>query len=387
VTATCGAASIHFFPVSIAVHSVFANLICEGQFSISLLDGRALVLLVGMLLSLALLAVAGQVLRRQPESLLDQDIIRTFNNRVSGWLTITIILTITMMLPRWVTVVFFGLVSFWALREFIAMTPTRRADHRTLLWVLLFFAPIQYVLVGLEMYALYTVLIPVYASLFIPARIAFTGDTKRFLERTAKIQFGLLICVYALSHAPALLSLEYNQWDSAQEKMQRWDGKPAGLLLFLIVIVLISDGAHFAWDRLCGRHVIARTVNSTRTWEGLLGAAATAAVAGMLLHLLVPVTPFTFYGAGLMAMLISVMGSSGNMTIAAIKRDRGVKEYGTLVQGHAGVLDRMDSVCFAAPVFFHVTRYFLTSPPVDSGMNPDAAILFGQFAEYFHWMI
>ncbi len=367
--------------------SVSSSLICQNQFSISLLDGSALILLVGMLVSLVLLAVAGQVLRRQPESLLDQDVIRTFNSRVAGWLTITIILTITMMLPRWVTVVFFGLISFWALREFIAMTPTRRADHRTLLWVLLFFAPIQYVLVGMELYALYTVLIPVYASLFIPARIAFTGDTKRFLERTAKIQFGLLICVYALSHAPALLSGNYVRWDGASEQMVPWDGKPAGLLLFLIVIVLISDASHFAWDRFCGRHVIAKTVNSTRTWEGLLGAAGTVAVAGMLLHLWVPVTPFTFYGAGLMAMLISVMGSSGNMTIAAIKRDRGIKEYGTLVQGHAGVLDRMDSVCFAAPVFFHVTRYFLTAAPKAVGNAPEVTALLNQLVGSFHWMI
>lgn len=324
-----------------------------------LLDWPAMVLLAGMMLVLILLAIAGHFLRHQPETSIDLKIIRTFNNRVAGWLTIVLFLSGTMFLPRWVTVVFFGLISFWALREFIAMTPTRRADHRTLLWVLLAFAPFQYVMVAFDWYGLYTVLIPVYASLFIPARIAFTGDTKRFLERTAKIQFGLLICVYSLSHAPALLYLDYQQWDATGSNLVDWKGGRGGVLLFLIAMVMVSDAAHFAWDRLFGRHVIAAPVDANRTWEGLLGAAVTTGAAGMLLQWLLPVTPFLWYGAGLMSMLISVMGSSGNMTMSAIKRDRGVKDHGTLVQGHAGVLDRMDSMCFAAPVFFHVARFFL----------------------------
>lgn len=327
-----------------------------------LLDWPSVWLLVGMLVVLVLLSVAGQFLRRQPETLIDLNIIRTFNNRVAGWLAIGVILSGTLLLPRWVTVVFFGLISFWALREFIAMTPTRRADHRTLLWVLLAFAPFQYVMVACNWYALYTVLIPVYASLFIPARIAFTGDTKRFLERTAKIQFALLICVYALSHAPALLYLEFQHWDPEGNRVVPWQGGAGGVLLFLIVMVQVSDAAHFAWDRLCGRHVIAAAVDGNRTWEGLLGAAVTTGLVGICLQWLLPVTPFLWYGAGLMAMLISIMGSSGNMTMAAIKRDRGISFHGTLVQGHAGVLDRMDSMCFAAPIFFHVTRFFLAQP-------------------------
>src|SRR5438105_2871044 len=111
---------------------------------------------------------------------------------------------------RWgnaATMILFGLVSFWALREFITMTPTRRGDHRTLFWTFIVFTPLQYILVALNAYAIYTIMIPVYASLFVPARIAMSGDPKRFLERVAKIQAGLLICVYCLSHAPAILSL------------------------------------------------------------------------------------------------------------------------------------------------------------------------------------
>jgi phosphatidate cytidylyltransferase len=139
-----------------------------------------------------------------------------------------------------------------------------------------------------------------------------------------------------------------------------WEGKPAGLLFFLIVIVQVSDMFHFVWDRLFGQHVIASTVNPTKSWEGLIGAACCTAIFGILVQLVFyRLTPFTWYGAGLMAVLISVMASSGSMTMSAIKRDRGIENYGTLVTGHVGVLDRIDSICFAAPIFFHVTRILL----------------------------
>jgi phosphatidate cytidylyltransferase len=325
-----------------------------------LLNGTALVLVTVVLVALALLVAVGQYIKRQPEANVDQAIIRNFNKRVASWLIIFVLLVVSILLNnRVVPVVLFGLVSFWALREFITMTPTRSGDHRTLFWVILGFTPLQYVLIGLNKYELFTVVIPVYASLFIPARIAFTSDHKRFLERAAKIQFGLLICVYALSHTPALLNLKLKTWDAAESAFVPWTGSTAGLLFFFIMIVQISDMLHFVWDRMFGKHVIAPTVNATKTWEGLIGTACCTALAGMLVQKLLPVTPFTWYGAGFMALIISVMASSGTMTMSAIKRDRGVNDYGTLVQGHAGVLDRIDSICFAAPIFFHATRFFL----------------------------
>lgn len=352
--------SHYFFP---STDPVFLEINILGQFTSELLDSWTIVLVLVVLATLGILLAIGQVLKRQPESHFDPAIIRTFNKRVSSWMTIFVVLVVALMLNKIVTVVLFGLVSFWALREFITMTPTRRGDHRTLFWVFLGFTPLQYVLVGMDLYEFYTIVIPVYASLFIPARIAFTSDHKRFLERTAKIQFGLLICVYALSHAAALLNLDDLQtWDKSQQTLVPWSGLPSSLLFFFIVMVQVSDMFHFVWDRLFGRHVIAPTVNSTKTWEGLIGSACCTAVCGMIVQLLFNnVTPFTWYGAGLMAMLISVMASSGSMTMSAIKRDRGIEDYGTLVTGHAGVLDRIDSVCFAAPIFFHVTRFFLGS--------------------------
>jgi phosphatidate cytidylyltransferase len=265
--------------------------------------------------------------------------------------------------------VLFGLVSFWALREFITMTPTRRGDHRALFWTFFLFTPLQYFFVGLgrrfydepgilqgiDFYGTYSILIPVYASLFIPARIALSGDHKRFLERSAKIQAGLLICVYSLSYAPALLDLKLRTWDKDRQWIE-WDGSNADLLFYFVLIVQLGDVLQFAWGRLLGKHVIAPAINASKTWEGFFGGMLSTTLIGSLLWW---ATPFTPWGSACMSLIIAVMGFAGSMTMSAIKRDRGVRDFGTLVQGHAGVLDRIDSICFAAPVFYHLTRLIL----------------------------
>ena len=194
---------------------------------------------------------------------------------------------------------------------------------------------------------MFSVVIPVYVYLFIPARIAISGDYKRFLERAAKIQAGILICVYALSYAPALLYLDYAPRT----------GSPAGVLLFLILIVQIGDAMQYIWSRYVGRNVIAPAINSSRTWEGFFGGTLTTMLIGAVLFF---VTPFNPWEAAIMSLVAAVSGFAGGMTMSAIKRDRGVKDYGTLVVGHAGILDRIDSLCFAAPVFFHLTRLIIS---------------------------
>jgi phosphatidate cytidylyltransferase len=270
------------------------------------------------------------------------------------------------------TVVLFGLISFWALREFITMTPTRRGDHRALFWVFFVFTPAQYLLVGLsrdtyqwmfgvpnrDFFVVYNIAIPVFAWLYIPARIAFSGDQKRFLERSAKIQAGLFICVYALSFAPALLNLRLTTsdgkpWGSAHSHLPN-----AGLLFYFILIVQLQDVLQDVWSRLVGRRVIAPAINASRTWEGFLGGFTNAALIGALLWW---ATPFRFWEAACMSMVVAITGFCGGMVMSAIKRDRGVADYGTLVQGHPGVLDRIDSICFAAPVFYHLTRWFFSA--------------------------
>lgn len=298
----------------------------------------------------ALLAIAtlvGRLLQRQPHLGLNPAAIEAFNGRLRAWWVICCLLPVAFLSKGLTVLVFFGL-SFWALREFITLTPTRLSDHRALFWVFFLFAPLQYVLVWYDYYRLYSVFIPVYAFLLIPLRVAIAGDPRRFLERVAKIQSGLLVCVYCLSFAPALLYLKPQ--DAEPGDMPR-------LLFFFVTIVILSEAVQYSWSKLYGRNVIAPEINNSRTWEGLLGGTATTGLIGLGLSW---ATPFeSLWHSGLVAMLTSVMGFAGGMTMSAIKRDRGVRDYGTLIEGHGGVLDRIDSLCFAAPVFYHFSRWLL----------------------------
>lgn len=350
---------------------------------------RTLGLVGGVLVLLAVLTAVVHFLQKRTDSGLDPAILQTLRRRIRAWWYLWTVLAAALLIGQTATVLLFGLIAFWALREFITLTPTRPGDHRTLFWIFFLWTPLQFLLVWLEKYGLYSIVIPVYAFLFIPAGIAMSGDSKRFLERTAKIQAGLLICVYCLSYAPALLNLPISKEVAARRPTLTMDAatvsaeaveEPAAqesqepgrepdqvepvrdsiasarLLFFFVLIVQLSDGLQYAWAQIPSRHLIAPTINPTKTWEGLLGGTLSVTLLGAVLYW---ATPFEFWQAGLMSAVIALMGFAGSITMSAIKRDRGVKDYGTLVEGHGGVLDRIDSICFAAPVFFHFTMYYL----------------------------
>jgi phosphatidate cytidylyltransferase len=317
--------------------------------------GRDWLLAAVVVTLLGTATVVGQIVQRQPHLGLNTAALTTFNRRVRVWWVLYALLLVAFFSPT-LTVAIFGVMSFAALREFLTLTPTRRADHRALFWTLMLFTPMQYIFVGFDLYQLYSIFIPVFAFLFIPARVALAGDYKRFLERVAKIQSGLLICVYCLSFAPALLYLDFYVGVGADRHIATPSDK-ARLLFFFITMALLSEAFQFVWSQLYGRHVIAPEINASRTWEGLVGGSASTALAGMVLHW---ATPFnSLWQTAFMSMIVAVMGFAGAMTMSAIKRDRGVRDYGTLVEGHGGVLDRIDAICFAAPVFYQVARHIL----------------------------
>jgi phosphatidate cytidylyltransferase len=173
-------------------------------------------------------------------------------------------------------------------------------------------------------------------------------DYENFLERTAKIQWGLMVCVYFVSYAPALLSLD----------IVDYEGHPAKLLFFLVVVVEMSDVCQYIWGKSLGRRKIAPNVSPNKTVAGFVGGTLTASLIGTALYWATPFGPLQAFAISL---LITVAGFFGDLTMSAIKRDSGVKDYGNLIQGHGGMMDRIDSICFAAPVFFHVVRYFYTA--------------------------
>lgn len=301
--------------------------------------------IVGIFLLIA--SVTGFILKRTAKSDRARVTIRNLNDRVMAWWVMVLILAVALGVGFHGTVVLFGLLSFLALREFITLTPTNRGDHRTLFWTFFLITPLQYYLIWKRWYSMFTILIPVYAFLFLPARSAWAGQTERFLERAAKIQWGLMICTYCLSHVPAIYLLD----------IPGYEGRSGSLLFFFLFVAQISDVLQYVWGKLTGKRPIAPKVSPHKTLEGFVGGVLTASLFGMALH---GVTPFTAWQAGAMSLMITLLGFAGGLVMSAIKRDRGVKDYGTIIAGHGGVMDRLDSICFAAPVFFHVTRYFWT---------------------------
>jgi phosphatidate cytidylyltransferase len=308
-------------------------------------DPQLVYLFGGVLALLVVASVLGMVLRWRAKSDPARAVIENLNARTRAWWTMCTIFALSLVVGRIGTLLLFGLLSFLALREYMTLAPTRRGDHRTLFWVFFVITPLQYYLIGIDWYGFYIMMIPALAFLFIPTRIALAGDTERFLERAAKIQFGLMICAYCLSHAPALLML----------RIPGYAGQDAKLLLYLVLVDQMSDVLQYVWGKLFGRHKIAPLVSPNKTWEGFAGGVATATLLGAGIWW---ATPFTPIQSAAMALAICLMGFAGGLVMSAIKRDAGVKDYGAMIEGHGGILDRIDSLCFAAPVFFHLVRYF-----------------------------
>ncbi len=242
----------------------------------------------------------------------------------------------------------FGLVSFVALREFVTLTHTRRADHRSLLLAFFVVLPLQYVLVGMRLANAFTVFIPVYVFFAIPVISALANDPFHFLERTAKIQWGITVTVYGMSHAPALLLLD----------LPRYRERGAFLLLFLVAVVAAAQLGQEAATRRLRRRPVARAISRSVSWRAFGIGAGAAALVGLLLSW---TTPFPPLAATAMAAIAGAAGTFGEFVMKALKRDAGVRSWSgaSSVTGAVGLLDRVAPLCFAAPVFFHSVRgYF-----------------------------
>jgi phosphatidate cytidylyltransferase len=303
-------------------------------------------LLIGVLAVLLVATAAGRVLAARARTEAGRATVANMNERINAWWVMCGVFTLAMLSGSTGSVVLFAFVSFLALREFITGIDSTRADHRALLVAFFLATPLQYWFVGTGWYGMFTIFIPVYIFLLTPAVLVVMGETRDFLRRASSIQWALMICVYAISHAPALLVL-----DTDADYLDR---RPL-LLFWLVAVVQLSDVLQYVFGKLLGRHPIAPRVSPNKTWEGFVGGVLSATGIGTALWW---ATPFEPWQAALMALLVTVVGFFGGLVMAAVKRDRGVKDFGTMIPGHGGVLDRVDSLTFAAPVFFHATRYF-----------------------------
>lgn len=308
-------------------------------------DRPLLLLLGGVLAVLVLASVVGFILSLRVKGEAGRATVANVNARLRAWWVMVIVFGVAVATGGIGSLLLFGLISFLALREFVTLAPTRVGDHKALFWSFFVLLPLQYYLIGIGWYGLFAIMIPVYGFIFTAVRSVLAGDIDHFMARTSTINWALMVCVYCVSYAPALLMLE----------IPGYQGQNAKLLFFLVLVVQLSDVLQYVWGKLLGRHKVAPVVSPNKTWEGLIGGVLSATAIGAAVWWATPFTPAQAAG---MAFLICVMGFSGGLVMAAIKRDRGVKDFGTMIEGHGGILDRIDSLCFAAPIFFHVTRFF-----------------------------
>lgn len=412
--------------------------------------------LIGVLMLLGAATIGVVALRRYVDYGVDPAILDTFQTRLRVWWILFGSIACAFMFGPLATIFLFFILSIAVLREYITLTPKSPVDHQALFWIYVFFTPLQFILVGinpdwfealtgLTPYRFFSVLLPGYVFLILPGFMATADDPKRFLERIAKLQLGLIICVYSLSYAPGLLTMQLPKpetpettitsgildqglenvvietltptisttidktlavttnnpliahvepteknllghsetvdvkiplstlsTDHPEQKANQnlhsndsvfqhriiptMSGRHFRLLFFFVVVVQFGDIFQYLWSQIPMRHPVAPKINTTRTWEGVFGGAVTAALLGVALWYF---TPFPkWWQAGFIALITALLGFCGNMTMSAIKRDRGVSGYGSLIQGHRGLLDRIDSLCFAAPVFYHLAWLF-----------------------------
>jgi phosphatidate cytidylyltransferase len=297
---------------------------------------------------LALCTVIGFLLARHVSAPAASDTVANLNARIRSWWGIVFVFGAALLFGRVVTLVLFAILSFLAFREFMSLTPTRAGDHRSLFLSFFVVIPVQYWLIGIDWYGVFSIFIPVYVFLLLPALSAMAGDTRDFLSGNAKLQWGLMLTVFAISHAPALLLLD----------LPRYRLPNALLLLYLMIVVQISDVFQYVFGKLFGRTRLSPAISPSKTVEGLVGGGLTAVLIGAALS---GITPFSPLQAAAMSAVIVIGGFFGGFVLSAIKRDLGVKDWGRMIEGHGGILDRMDSVSFASPLFFHLTRYYFAT--------------------------
>lgn len=276
----------------------------------------------------------------------DTDTIGNLRARVNAWWVMIVVLFAAFAFGRTGTVVLFYLVSFAALREFLTLVYRQRSDYYAMVVCFYILLPMQYFFVYDGWYGMFSIFIPVYGFLLLPIVASLSGDTRFFLARAAKTQWAAMISIFCISHVPALMFLQLEGFDPSNNIL---------LLIFLITVVQASDVLQYIWGKTLGKRKIMPALSPSKTVAGTVGGIASAVALAMLMA---GITPFTYWQAAFIGFAICLAGFLGGLVMSAIKRDQGVKDWGHMLQGHGGMLDRVDSICFAAPVYFHILRYF-----------------------------
>ena len=198
----------------------------------------------------------------------------SLTQRVKSWWVMAVVFTLAILMSEKVSIGFFGLVSFLALKEFFSLIPTRRADRRALFWGYLAI-PLQYYWIYQEWYGLFIIFIPVYMFLFIPLRMVLIGQTDGYIKSVGTIHWGLMLTVFCLSHTAFLLILKRNDFPGELPGI--------GLVLFLVIMTQLNDVFQFIWGKLFGRAKILPSVSPGKTWAGFIGGVLTCIITAWVL--------------------------------------------------------------------------------------------------------
>jgi phosphatidate cytidylyltransferase len=271
---------------------------------------------------------------------------KNLHERVRSWWVMAILLIAALVLGWQATAILFAFVSFLALREFLSLAPARRED-RLVIALTYLTIPASYLFVVLHIYLIYLVFVPVWVFLATPFLMAMIGQTRGYLTSTAVFHWSTVTCVYNIGFIPLLMLVP------------RWDAPEAGaigLVFLLLLATEANDVFQYLTGKLFGRHKITPKVSPNKTWEGFLG--GWILTAGLILFAGPIFTPLRGWGLLTVALSLPVAGFAGDVTFSAIKRDIGVKDTSGLIPGHGGVLDRIDSLTFTSPLYFHLLAFF-----------------------------
>ena len=309
-----------------AVSSIYAWLIP------SLLGVLSFASMVGLVLKQT-------VARGQPHAVIDN-----LNSRNKAWWMMLALCIGAFLAGKPGVITLCAVLSFLSLREFLSLTGRRTGDHTVLASLFYLVLPLQYLWVwlGLEWMAL--LFIPVLGMTLLPVAMLVGNEPRGYLDQLTRTQWGLMACVYGLSHVAALLGLPASGMADRQVL----------LAIFLVLVLQLGDVFQFVFGKLLGRHLVAPSLSPSKTVEGLLGGLLCSALLGMLLSGLTPWAPWQ---SGLLGLVLALMGFASGLVMSAIKRDQGAKDWGASISGHGGVLDRIDSIVLSAPFFYHLARW------------------------------
>ena len=302
--------------------------------------------LFGILVLLVAASILVRVIQRSRPGTDLQEVLA----RIKTWWVLATIFSLALVVGRSVSLAMFAFVSFLSLKEYFTAIPTRRADRRVLFWAYLAI-PLQYYWVWSEWYGMFIVFIPIYVALFIQVRMILVGETEGFLESVGKIHWGTMVTVFSLSHTAYLLVL--HDTSTAPATLAG-----PGLVLYLVVLTQLNDVAQFLWGKSLGGPKIVPKVSPGKTWSGFLGGVgSTTVLATVLAPVLTPGDWEHWWHGTAAGLLISCGGFFGDLTISCMKRDLGIKDSGSTLPGHGGILDRVDSLTYTAPLYFHYSYW------------------------------